>query len=149
MSQSPGRHRSHQDAGPAHLHDSRHLLAPPGLRHPRGCGMAVPLRPAARLAAGLAGRRGRDRRARLAPGTTAGAAWGGRGGLDGRHPVGYARPRAHGPSVKAADLRVPHARVFVVFAALMASAGILWLARGYTFYFDEWTFLLPAYTGLD
>ena len=49
--------------------------------------------------------------------------------------------------MKAADLRVPHARVFVVFAALMACAGILWLARGYTFYFDEWTFILPADTG--
>jgi hypothetical protein len=49
--------------------------------------------------------------------------------------------------VKTADLRVPHARVFVVSAAVIVCAGILWLARGYTFYFDEWTFILPADTG--
>ena len=44
----------------------------------------------------------------------------------------------------AAEVRVPHARLIVVLAALAFSAAILWLTRGYTFYFDEWTFILTA-----
>ena len=43
-----------------------------------------------------------------------------------------------------AQVRVPHARLIVVLAALSFSAAILWLTRGYTFYFDEWTFILSA-----
>lgn len=39
---------------------------------------------------------------------------------------------------------MPHARLIVVLAALAFSAAILWLTRGYAFYFDEWTFILTA-----
>jgi hypothetical protein len=46
--------------------------------------------------------------------------------------------------VKAADVRVPHARVLVATVAFIACAGILWLARGFNFYFDEWTVILPT-----
>jgi len=46
--------------------------------------------------------------------------------------------------VKAADVRIPHARLLVATAAIIASGAILWLARGFTFYFDEWTVILPA-----
>jgi len=46
--------------------------------------------------------------------------------------------------VKAAEVRVPHARLLVATAAVIACIAILWLARGFTFYFDEWTFILPA-----
>jgi hypothetical protein len=46
--------------------------------------------------------------------------------------------------VNASEVRIPHVRVFVVIAALVASVAILWLARSFTFYFDEWTFILSA-----
>ena len=46
--------------------------------------------------------------------------------------------------MNASEVRIPHARVIVVIAALLASAAILWLARSFTFYFDEWTFILSA-----
>jgi hypothetical protein len=46
--------------------------------------------------------------------------------------------------VSASDVRIPRARVIVAVSALVVSAAILWLARGYTFYFDEWTFILSA-----
>jgi hypothetical protein len=46
--------------------------------------------------------------------------------------------------VNASEVRIPHARVIVVIAALLASAAILWFARTFTFYFDEWTFILSA-----
>jgi len=49
--------------------------------------------------------------------------------------------------VKAADVRVAHARLFVASAAVIVCAAIMLLARGFTFYFDEWTFILPADTG--
>jgi hypothetical protein len=39
---------------------------------------------------------------------------------------------------------VPHARLIVTLAALTVSALILLLTRGYTFYFDEWTFIVGA-----
>ncbi len=48
--------------------------------------------------------------------------------------------------MKAADVRVPHARLLVATVAVIASAAILWLARGFNFYFDEWTLILPADT---
>ena len=51
--------------------------------------------------------------------------------------------------MKAADVRVPHSRLLVASAAVILCAAILWLARGYTFYFDEWTLILPAGTGFD
>jgi hypothetical protein len=46
--------------------------------------------------------------------------------------------------VIAAEVRVPHARLIVALAALAISAAILLLTRGYTFYFDEWAFILTA-----
>ena len=44
----------------------------------------------------------------------------------------------------AAGVRIPNARLIVAVTALIVSAAILWLARGFTFYFDEWTFILTA-----
>lgn len=44
----------------------------------------------------------------------------------------------------AASVRLPHARWIVAGAALAVCAAILWLARTYTFYFDEWDFILSA-----
>jgi hypothetical protein len=44
----------------------------------------------------------------------------------------------------ASEVRVPHARWIVVGAALVVCAGLLWLSRSYTFYFDEWTFITRA-----
>ncbi len=46
--------------------------------------------------------------------------------------------------MNAGEVRIPHARVIVVIAALVAAVAILWLARSFTFYFDEWTFILGA-----
>jgi hypothetical protein len=46
--------------------------------------------------------------------------------------------------LKAADVRVPHARLLVATAAIIASVAVLWLARNFNFYFDEWTVILPA-----
>ena len=43
-----------------------------------------------------------------------------------------------------AQVRVPHARLFVIVAALVVSGAILVLTRGFTFYFDEWAFILTA-----
>ena len=43
-------------------------------------------------------------------------------------------------------MRVPRARLLVVMAAVVVCAAILWLSRDYAFYFDEWTFILPAGT---
>jgi hypothetical protein len=42
------------------------------------------------------------------------------------------------------SVRVPHARFIAVAMAVAAGAGILWLSRAYTFYFDEWDFILSA-----
>ncbi len=44
----------------------------------------------------------------------------------------------------AAEVRVPRARLIVAAGALVACAAILWLSRTYTFYFDEWTFIITA-----
>jgi len=43
-----------------------------------------------------------------------------------------------------AEVRIPHARLIVALVAVAGCAAILLLARGYTFYFDEWTFILSA-----
>jgi hypothetical protein len=48
--------------------------------------------------------------------------------------------------MKAAGARLPHARLWVSAITVVACAAILWLSRSYTFYFDEWTFILPADT---
>ena len=42
------------------------------------------------------------------------------------------------------DVRVRQARLIVVVAAVAACSAILWLSRSYTFYFDEWSFILTA-----
>jgi hypothetical protein len=39
---------------------------------------------------------------------------------------------------------IRRARLIVAAMALVAAAAILWLARSYTFYFDEWTFILTS-----
>jgi hypothetical protein len=44
----------------------------------------------------------------------------------------------------AAEVRIPRARLIVALVGLAGCAAILLLARGYTFYFDEWTFILSA-----
>ena len=46
--------------------------------------------------------------------------------------------------MKVAEVRVPHARLIAAAAALVACAGIAYLTRTYTFYFDEWNFILTA-----
>jgi hypothetical protein len=46
--------------------------------------------------------------------------------------------------MNASEVRVPHARLIAAIAALIASAAILWLSRSFTFYFDEWVFILSA-----
>jgi hypothetical protein len=48
--------------------------------------------------------------------------------------------------VRAADVRIRHARLLVAAAAVIVCAAILWLSRGFTFYFDEWTLILPVDT---
>ncbi len=42
------------------------------------------------------------------------------------------------------SVRLTHARFVVAAMALVVAAAILLVARGYTFYFDEWTFILTA-----
>ena len=44
----------------------------------------------------------------------------------------------------AAQVRVPRARLIVAGAALVACAALFWISRNYTFYFDEWTFIVTA-----
>lgn len=44
----------------------------------------------------------------------------------------------------AAEVRVPRVRLLVAVAALATCLAILWLSRGFTFYFDEWEFILNA-----
>ncbi len=43
-----------------------------------------------------------------------------------------------------AGVRIPHARLIVAAASVIAATGILWLSRSFNFYFDEWTFILSA-----
>jgi hypothetical protein len=42
------------------------------------------------------------------------------------------------------SVRIHRARLFVAAMALVAAAAILLLSHAYTFYFDEWTFILTA-----
>jgi hypothetical protein len=44
----------------------------------------------------------------------------------------------------ASQVRVPHARLIVSAAAIVVATLILWLSRTYTFYFDEWTYILAT-----
>jgi hypothetical protein len=43
-----------------------------------------------------------------------------------------------------ASVHIHRARLIVVAMAVVAAAALLWLSRAYTFYFDEWTFILTA-----
>lgn len=42
------------------------------------------------------------------------------------------------------QVRIPRARLIVGGAAIVVAAAILWLSRDYTFYFDEWTFIITT-----
>jgi len=44
----------------------------------------------------------------------------------------------------ASEVRIPHAGLIVSAAAIVVAAVILFLSRTYTFYFDEWTYILAA-----
>lgn len=44
----------------------------------------------------------------------------------------------------AGEVRVPHARLIAVVGAVVVCGALLWLARAYTFYFDEWSFITQA-----
>jgi hypothetical protein len=46
--------------------------------------------------------------------------------------------------VTISEVRVPQARLLVAAAAVAFAIAMVWLTRGYTFYFDEWTFILTA-----
>jgi hypothetical protein len=46
--------------------------------------------------------------------------------------------------VTAGEVRVPHARLIAVVGAVVVCGALLWLARAYTFYFDEWSFITQA-----
>ena len=39
---------------------------------------------------------------------------------------------------------MPRARLIVAGAAAVVAGVLLWATRGYTFYFDEWTFITAA-----
>jgi hypothetical protein len=52
--------------------------------------------------------------------------------------------RRDGAFMTAAEVRIPHSRLIVSVVAVIACGAILLLTRGYTFYFDEWTFILTA-----
>ncbi|HYM96438.1 MAG TPA: hypothetical protein VET26_03985, partial [Candidatus Sulfotelmatobacter sp.] len=42
------------------------------------------------------------------------------------------------------SLRIRRARLIAATIAVIAATAIFWLARSYTFYFDEWTFIQTA-----
>jgi len=42
------------------------------------------------------------------------------------------------------SIAVPRARLTVIAMAVVVAGAILWLSHPYTFYFDEWTFILTA-----
>jgi hypothetical protein len=44
----------------------------------------------------------------------------------------------------ASQVRIPRARLIVSAAAIVVAAALLWRTRKYTFYFDEWTYILAA-----
>ena len=58
--------------------------------------------------------------------------------------LGAKNSAGHRLTMNAADVRIPHARWIVGGAALVACACLFWLSRNYTFYFDEWTFIITA-----
>src|ERR1700694_4525354 len=46
--------------------------------------------------------------------------------------------------MSAGEVRIPRARLIVAAVAVVAAVAMLWLTRGYTFYFDEWDFIQTA-----
>src|ERR1700704_2854540 len=56
----------------------------------------------------------------------------------------FTQARARTGVMNVSEVRIPHARVIAMFVALIACAAIFWLARSFTFYFDEWTFILTS-----
>jgi hypothetical protein len=46
--------------------------------------------------------------------------------------------------VTISSVPVPRARLIVAAMAVVAAAAILWLTRGFTFFYDEWSFILDA-----
>ncbi|HEX2679788.1 MAG TPA: hypothetical protein VHQ03_00680 [Candidatus Dormibacteraeota bacterium] len=46
--------------------------------------------------------------------------------------------------VTATGVRVPGARLIVILAVLIVCSAILWMTRTYSFYLDEWDFILTA-----
>jgi hypothetical protein len=46
--------------------------------------------------------------------------------------------------MRIADVRIPHARLIVTAMAVVVAGAILWLTRGFTFFFDEWSFIQDA-----
>lgn len=48
--------------------------------------------------------------------------------------------------MRAAAIRVPHARLIAIGVSVLVGLAILWLSRNFNFYFDEWDFILAAPT---
>jgi hypothetical protein len=46
--------------------------------------------------------------------------------------------------MKVSSVRIPRAALIVAGASAVTVAALLWLSRNYSFYFDEWTFILTA-----
>lgn len=42
------------------------------------------------------------------------------------------------------SVRVGHARLLVAVMGVLTAAALLWLARGFTFHYDEWSFIMDA-----
>jgi hypothetical protein len=43
-----------------------------------------------------------------------------------------------------ASVHIPRARLIVTLMAVVAGAAVLWLTRGFTFFYDDWSFILSA-----
>src|SRR3979409_2083104 len=46
--------------------------------------------------------------------------------------------------MRIAAVLTPHARLIVAAMAVVVAGAILWLTRGFTFFFDEWSFIQDA-----
>jgi hypothetical protein len=46
--------------------------------------------------------------------------------------------------VTISSVRVGHARLLVAAMGVLTAAAVLWLARGFTFHYDEWSFIMDA-----
>src|ERR1700694_1551093 len=130
-------------AGAGNHRAERHLLAPAGFHDPRDGSLAFLARHAVRLAAHVVAGGGVGRRAGVAGQPAADPHRCRRlVGVPGRAFTNQARSSFS--VVNASQVRIPHARVFVVIMALIGAATILWASRSFTFYYDEWTFILTS-----